>query len=83
MRPKSIHGECNCDVSIEPLQSETYTEGVTIRRDEFILRIGEKVSFWAHNPEFPFESRVRYKINRKQKVISISTHKSNHLKDYL
>ena len=83
MRSKSMHGECNCDVSIEPLQSETYTKGVTIRRDEFILRIGEMVSFWAHNPEFPFESRVRYKINRKQKVISISTHKSSSLRNCL
>jgi hypothetical protein len=38
MRPKSIHGGYNCDVSIEPLKSETYTKGVTIRRDEYILR---------------------------------------------
>ena len=36
MRPKSIHGGYSCDVSIEPLQSETYTKGVTIRRDEYL-----------------------------------------------
>ena len=36
MRPKSIHGGYNCDVSIKPLQSETYTDGVTIRRDEYL-----------------------------------------------
>jgi hypothetical protein len=30
MRPKSIHGGYNCDVSIKPLQSETYTDGVTM-----------------------------------------------------
>ena len=37
MWPKPIHGGCNCDVSIEPLKSETYTNGVTIRRDEYFL----------------------------------------------
>ena len=37
MWPKSIHGGYNCDVSIEPLKSETYTNGVTIRRDEYFL----------------------------------------------
>ena len=36
MRPKSIYGGYNCDVSIEPLQSETYTQEVTIRRDEYL-----------------------------------------------
>ena len=38
MRPKSIHGGYNCDVSIEPLKSETYTKGVTIRRDEYFFK---------------------------------------------
>ena len=37
MWPKSIHGGYNCDVSIEPLKSETYTKGVTIRRDEYFF----------------------------------------------
>ena len=38
MWPKSIHGGYNCDVSIEPLKSETYTKGVTIRRDEYFFK---------------------------------------------
>ena len=37
MWPKSIHGGYNCDVSIEPLKSETYTKGVAIRRDEYFF----------------------------------------------
>ena len=39
MWPKSIHGGYNCDVSIEPLKSETYTKGVTIRRDEYFFNV--------------------------------------------
>ena len=46
MRPKSIHGECNCDVSIEPLQSETYTKEVTIRRDEYTKQFSRVFSIY-------------------------------------
>ena len=43
MRPKFMHGGYNCDVSIEPLKSETYTKGVTIRRDEYFAFVAQLV----------------------------------------
>ena len=49
MWPKSIHGGYNCDVSIEPLKSETYTKGVTIRRDEYFFNNILKDTLGAKN----------------------------------
>lgn len=67
MRPKFIHGGYNCDVSIEPLKSETYTKGVTIRRDEYFL---EKITqmILTHGVMRRFKFTVPWNIIKSKRV---------------
>ena len=72
MWPKSIHGGYNRDVSVEPPQGETYTEGVTmiVWRDNHYQFFGVIAQFWLErliciqkvvgsNPTFSTKTRNR------------------------